>query len=191
MQRFELDVDQNFEIHTSYHNDFFLLRTRILVNGRNTEISSSKEGDPVLNFCHSGKTTSIKLRLVESTISPILVQYGVNHVNTFYYNQSPLFHVVFSSESCLQSFILATGEVKCDLEPKLQPLFQKTILETESAPQLTVKLQPEIFFVSPNQQTSKGAELHLVTPGNCSTFVTRWKNSKLFDFGALYEEKGK
>ena len=39
-QRFEIVVDPNFEIHTSYHNDFFLLKTRVLVNGVNTEIRS-------------------------------------------------------------------------------------------------------------------------------------------------------
>ena len=61
VQRFEIDVDPNFEIHTSYHNDFFLLRTRVLVNGENTEIRSVKEGKyegPVLNFRHSGTTVS-------------------------------------------------------------------------------------------------------------------------------------
>ena len=54
-----LEIAPNFEIHTSYHNDLFLLRTRVLVNGENTEIRSVREGDyegPVLNFCHFGDT---------------------------------------------------------------------------------------------------------------------------------------
>ena len=58
-QRVEMDVDPNFEIHTSYHSDFFLLRTRVLVNGDNTEIRSLKEGKyegAVLNFRHSGSS---------------------------------------------------------------------------------------------------------------------------------------
>ena len=194
IQRFEIDVDPNFEIHTSYHNDFFLLRTRVLVNGETTEIRSVKEGKyegPVLNFRHSGTTVSTKLHLVASTVSPILVQCGIYHVDTFYYEQSPLFHVVFSSESCLKNFILATGEVKSALEPKLQSLFrEKSILEVESAQQFNVEIQPDLFLVSPNRQETKGAEAHLVTAENCFTFVTRWKCSKLFDFGALYQEKG-
>ena len=41
-----------------------------------------------------------------------------------------------------------------------------------------------------NQQEVKGAELHLVTAENCSSFVTHWKDSKLFDFGSLYQERG-
>ena len=193
VQRFGLDVDPSFEIHTSYHNDFFLLRTRVLVDGENTEIRSIKEGKyegPVLNFRHSGSTVNTKLHIVASTVSPILVQCGIYHVDTFYYEQSPLFHVVFSSESCLKNFVLAIEEVRSALEPKLQSLFLKSALQLESAQQLTVEVQPDLFLVSPNRQETNGAEVHLVTAENCSDFVTHWKDSKLFDFGALYQEEG-
>ena len=188
-----LEIDPDFNIHTSYHNDFFLLRTRVLVNGEKTEIRSVREGKyegPVLNFPHSCSTVKTKLLSISQTVSPILVQYGVYHVDTFYYEQSPLFHVVFSSELCLKNFILATEEVKSALEPKLQSLFLKSVLQAESAQQLTVEVQPDLFLVSPNRQETKGAEVHLVTVENCTNFVTRWKNSKLFDFGALYQEEG-
>ena len=190
-------VDPDFNIHTSYHNDFFLLRTRVLVNGENTEIRSVREGKyegPVLNFRHSDNTISTKLSLILNTISPILAQHGVYHSDTFYYKQSPLFHVVFSSELCLKKFILAIGEVKSALEPKFQSLFLKSVLQAESAQQLTVEVQPDLFLVSPNRQETKGAEVHLVTVENCSNFVTRWKDSKLFDFESdfesLYPEEG-
>ena len=108
---------------------------------------------------------------------------------TFYYEQCPLFHVVFSSVSCLKNFILAIGEVKSALEPKLQSLLS-SILNTPSAQQLTVKVHLDLFLVSPNCQLTKGAEVHLVTAENCSDFVTRWKDSKLFDFESLYQEEG-
>ena len=188
-----LEVDPSFDIHSSYHNDFFLLRTRVLVNGENTEIRSIKEGKyegPVLNFRrHSaaGSTVNTKLRLIAGIVSPILIQHGVYHVDTFYYEQSPLFHVVFVSEYCLKKFILAIEEVKSALEPKLQSLF---LNQTESAQNLTVEVQPDLFLVSPNRQEVKGAELHLVTAENCSSFVAHWKDSKLFDFGSLYQERG-
>ena len=192
-RRVEIEIDPDFEIHTSFHNDFFLLRIRVLVNGENTEIRSigkAKYKGPVLNFSHSGSTISTKLHLISSTVSPILVQYGVYHVDTFYYEQSPLFHVVFSSESCLKNFILAMGEVQSALELKLQSLFSYN-LETESLQQLTiVKVQADLFLVSPVHKMAKGAEVQLVTAENCSTFLNRWKDSKLFEFGTLYQEKG-
>ena len=188
-----LEVDPDFEIHTSYHTDFFLLRTRVLVNGENTEIRSVREGKYeglVLNFRHSGTTISTKLSSILKAVSPILVQYGVYHVDTFYYEQSPLFHVVFFSESCLKNFIVGIEEVKSALEPKLQFLFQKSVLETEPLQQVTVEVQPDLFLVSPDLQETKGAKLqHLVTETDCSSFVT-WKHSKLFDFRPLYQDGG-
>ena len=193
VRRFDIDVDPDFNIHTSYHNDFFLLKTSLLVNGENTGITSVREGKyegPVLNFRHSDSTVSATLSSISNTaISPILVQYGVYHVDTFYYEQSPLFHVVFSSESCLKNFILAMGEVKSALEPKLQTLFSENALKTESPQQLTVEVQLDLFLVSPNRQEIKGAKFHLVTVENCSDFVTHWKDSKLFDFESFYWQK--
>ena len=57
MQRLvDIEVDSNFNIHTSYHNDFFLLRMKVLVNGENVMISSVNKGiyvEPIMT-CHDG-----------------------------------------------------------------------------------------------------------------------------------------
>ena len=203
-----LEVDPNFSIHTSYHNDFFLLRTKVLVNGENTEIRSKNDSyvgrfqgfwsvrvfrpifegfegtyeGPVLSFCHSGRTISTELWLFAEIVSRILQQYGVYHVDALYYERSPLFRVVFTSESCLKKFILAIGEVKSALEPKLRLFFARRLNSVESVRQLTVGVHPELFLVSPDRH--RGFENYLVTAENYSTSVTRWKNSKLFDFGS-------
>ena len=84
-QRFEIDVDPNFEIHTSYHKDFYPLRTRVLVNGENTEIRSVRERrceEPALNFCQSGSTVTTTLWSITNIISSFLPKYGVYHVET-------------------------------------------------------------------------------------------------------------
>ena len=198
-QHFEIEIDPNFEIHTSYHNDFFLLRTRVLVNGENTEIRSVREGkyeQPALNFCHSGSTICTTLSSITNIVSSFLPEYGVYHVDTFYYEQSPLFHVVFSSESCLRKFLQMIGNFKYTMELELLSTLSEClkscrVCETELLQHFTVEVQPDLFLVSPNRQETKGAEVHLVTAENCSSLVTHWKDSKLFDFGALYQEKEK
>ena len=195
MQRLVDEVDPDFSIHTSYHSDFFLLKTRVLVNGENTKIEFVKEGscgEPVMSFCHDGNTISTKLWLIASALSPILHQYGVYHVDTFYYEQSPLWHVIFSSESCLRFFLLKIPRVRSSMESEILSVFLEfmKINQMESPRSFTVEVQPELFLVSPNLQKAKGPELQLVTIENCSIFVTHWKNSKLFDFGSLYQEKG-
>ena len=193
MHRVVHKVDPEFNIRTSYHNDFFLLRTRVLVNGENATIRS-KEGsykDPVMSFCYGGSAISTKLWSIKDTISPILHKCGIYHVDMFYYEQSPLFHVVFSSESCVMKFLQEIQTVKNSMQVELQSVLLCSMKASQTASQsFTVKVQPELFLVSPNRQERKGAELHLVTTENCACFVTRWKNSKLFDFGSLYEEEG-
>ena len=193
MQRLvDIEVDSNFNIHTSYHNDFFLLRTKVLVNGENATITSVKQGsyeEPVIGFCSGDSTISTKLWSIEKTISPILNKCGVYHVDTFYYEQSPLFHVVFSSESCLKKFLLEIEMVKHAMQLDLLRVFLKSV-KTELSQDWVIVVEPELFLVSPNHQNTKGADLHLVTTENCSTFAGQWKDSKLFDFGILYGEKG-
>jgi len=196
----DIEIDQEFQLHTSYHNDFFLLRTKVLVDGKSAEIRSVKEGGyegPVLKICHSGSTSSTKLWLIANTISPILHRCGVYHVDTFYYEQSPLFHTVFTSELCLRKFLLAIGEIKSALEKQLHSLLspnlksiQCHVPEADSPQELTIEVQPELFLVSPNQQKKKGADLCLITIENCSDHLTHWKSSKLFEFSSLYQEEG-
>ena len=86
-RRIDIEIDREFQLHTSYHNDFFLLRTKVLVDGKSTEIRSvSEEGydGPALKVCRSGSTSSTKLWRIENAISPILHRCGVYHVDTFY-----------------------------------------------------------------------------------------------------------
>ena len=189
LQRVDVETDPDFNIHSNYYNDFFLLRTRMLVNGRNTEIRSIRDGKYVRAvFYYSGNTTGIKLLLVVTTISAVLHQYGVYHVDTFYCEvQSLLFRTVFSTELCLKKFILVIGEVKSALEQQLQSLFS---IETKSVQQLTVEVQSELLLVSPSQQKAKRPEINLVTAENYSNFLIRWKDSELFDFRCFYQEEG-
>ena len=189
MQRVvDTEVDSDFNLHTSYHNDFFVLRTTVLVNGENTsEIGSVKEGsyeNPVMKFCHGDIT--INVWLIVSAISPVLHDHGVYHVNTFYYEQSPLFHVEFRSETDLKKFLLEIGDVEHRMEVELLSMLSK-ILKTE---RLAIIVQPELYLVSPNREKPGEAELYLMTAENCSDFVDRWKDSKLFTFASLHWKRG-
>ena len=192
-QPVDTEVESDFNIHTSYHNDLFLLRTRVLVNGENTQISSIREGSyekPVISFSDGSSTISTKLWLIANTISPVLHKCGVYHVDTFYYEQSPLFHVVFSSETCLKKFLIEISDVKRLMELELLSILSECI-KPESSQQLATVVQPDLFFVSPNRQQLGEAEVHVVTAENCSTFVSHWKDSTLFNFPSLQWERSK
>ena len=166
---------QEFNIHTSFPTDTFLLKTSVTVNGENTQIKSVKE-EPTLVY---GSTINAKLWLITNTISPILHKFGVYHMDTFYYEQSPLFHVVFSSEACLNKFLLEMEMIKYAMQVKIWSL----LLKSDSSQGMLVEVHPELFLVFPDWQKTMEVDLHLITAGNCSTFATRWKNHNLFDFG--------
>ena len=199
MQRLvDIDVDPEFKIHTSYHANFFLLRTKVLVDGKSTEIRSVKEGsyeEPALTFCYSGNTVATELWPIAKTFSPIFHLCGVYHIDTFYYEQSPLFHVVFSSESCLKKFLSEIGSLKLAMETELLSIFSECTkavppLKTESAQSLAIEVRAELFLVVPNHQKLNGVDLHSVTTDNYSTLMTHWKDSQLFEFASLYQEEG-
>ena len=189
-QRVEMESD--FNLHTSYHKDFFLLRARVLVNGENTKITSVKKGsdeDPVMSFCHDSRTFTTKLWPIANTISPLLQNFGIHHVlNTFYSKQSLLFHVTFSSVLHLEKFFLEISEVQCTMKQTVLSMIS-SIHGIESPQSITVEVQHDLFLVSPDLHTdAKGAELYLVTPENCSSSATHWKNSKLLDFESLFQD---
>ena len=193
MQRLvDIEVDSDFNIHTSYH-DFFLLRTKVLVNGENATIKSVKEGsyeEPVMSFSHGGTTISTKLWLIANSISPILHKCGIYHVDTFYYEQSPLFHVVFSSESCLKKFLQEIGDVKHLVEAELLSILSENLMK-ELPQRLATIVKLDLFLVSPNRHEAGEADVHLVTAENCFAFATHWKDSKLFNFASLHWEGSK
>jgi len=193
-----IESDPEFRIHTTYHSDFFVLRAEVKVNGKSTDVKEGGTKGPVLSFRHSGDTIST-LRQIANTITPKLRQYGVCHVDMFYYELSPLFHVVFSSKSCLIKFLdLADiGEVQSALESNLLHLFshdhngeQRPAVEAESSQHFTVEVQLELYLISPSKEKAKGAELYRLTADNCSSLAARWKKSSLFDFGPLYQGEG-
>ena len=195
MQRLvDIDVDPDFKIHTSYHNNFFLLRTKVLVNGKITKILSVKEGsyeEPALTFCYSGNPISTKLWPIANTFSPIFHQCGVYHIDTFYYEQSPLFHVVFSSQSCLKKFLSEIGSLEHNMGTELLSIFSEcTKAMPQSSQSLAIEVRAELFLVVPNRQKLKGADLHSVTTDNHSTLMARWKDSQMFEFASLYQEEG-
>ena len=97
---------------------------------------------------------------------------------------------MFSSESCLKKFLQEIGDVKHLMEVELLSILSE-YLKTESPQLLTTIVQLDLFLVSPNRHEAGEADVHQVTAENCSTFVTHWKDSKLFNFASLHWEGSK
>ena len=182
--------DPDFKIHTSYHNSFFILRTPIHINGLPVQIRSTGQG-PLLSFTQSGVTISVKLWEISHLVGPIFLKYGVYNVDTFYYEQCPLFQVAFPSEDLLNRFLLASEAVSSEVDSALSEIFTQRAQSSESDEALdstpfNVQAKVELFLVTPSHEKNKAAVIHPITLSNFSVCTSLWKNSELFEFGRVF-----
>ena len=180
--------DPGFKIHTSYHNSSFILRTPICINGLPVQIRATSHG-PTLNFTQSGVNISVKLLEISCLLDPIFLKYGIYHVDTFYYEQFPLFQVAFPSEVSLQRFLFAVDAARSEVESALTGMFTQRAQSSESGKGLNttplkVQAKVELFLVSPTK--NKATNIYPITLSNLSSCTSLWRNSELFEFGRVF-----
>ena len=175
-----------FTPYTTYYSSFFLLRTPVTISGQPAEIGYSQSSELTLNSRYPN--LGVTFRSISSNLETVLKKYGVSHVSSFWCEQVPLFQVNFSSEYKLRKFLLAQQRVQSELAT----LFSAKLAEhdptaTPGAPphDIPTTVQTQLFLISPDA-VKKDARVVAVTLENHSTCMTLWKESELFDFGALF-----
>ena len=190
----ESDIEYLSSIHTCYHRRFFLLRTPLSVCGNPVKIRLCN-GSPILTCHHSGQELSAALASVSREVAMVLRNHGVYHVDTFYYEQVPLFSVVFSSKSNLKRFLASSSaQVKSGLESAIGKKFTTKLESSESRPpESASKLQPsqpkltlniELYLVTPDKGK---ADVELVTLANYSHYSSQWQDSRMFEFVDVFQ----
>lgn len=104
-----------FNLHSCYYNDFFLLRVLISINGSPAKIEIDSTGTSVIK--HSAKRDVSLSSLVPWIATALSQKYGVYHVDTFWHEkvQAALFLVVFSSKTSVRKFLENKERIKLDL----------------------------------------------------------------------------
>ena len=194
-------------LHTCYYKKFFLLRMSVKVNGKPTQVTLNSRGYPVLQYYSEDEETGIDIKLNMSVVSRLvtheLVNYGVYHVDTYYYDNVPIFSVTFALKAQLEKFLRSNNtEVKVAIDRLLGEEFQKEYTEilkktsklsvnTDS----TLHLNTEILKKTSKLLVNTDSTLHLITPcesnkptvvrvtlANFSTLRCTWQQSELFTF---------
>ena len=188
----EAECDYLNSIHTCYHSSFFLLRTPVTLGGKPVEIRVH-EGSPALIYHHSKQEFGVSLSAMSRKVAEVLRKHGVYHVDTFYYEQVPLFSVVFSSKSSLKRFLtVASGRVKRELECAVGEEFTKQLTfpdDTSSNSQpihFEVSINIESYLITPDRQNNT-ADVQLVTLANYSHYSSEWQNSRVFEFAHIFQ----
>ena len=191
----ESEIEYLSSIHTCYHRKFFLLRTPLSVCGKPVEIRLCN-GSPMLTCHHSGQELSAALSSVSHKVAGVLRNHGVYHVDTFYYEQVPLFSVVFSSKSNLKRFLASSSaQVKSSLESTIGEEFTTKLGPSQPAkpaskfqpshPKLTLNI--ELYLITPDRKEKGKAEVELVTLANYSHYSSQWQGSRMFEFTDVFK----
>lgn len=174
-----------FTPHSTYYNNFFLLRTSVTIGGQ-----------PAVINCISGKLTlgcrypelSVAFPSVSIRVEEILQKYGVLNVGNFYCEDAPLFQVGFSSEYMLRKFLRLRSRVQSELASLISSSLtgvQGAAKPTALKAPFKTSMQADLFLVQPDPVKVEG-RIVPVTLENCSACMSLWKDSELFDFGSIY-----
>ena len=177
-------------IHTCYHKSFFLMRIPISVNGKPAEIKLREDGSPTLNCCYNKCSISVNLSAVSHKVAQTLLEHGVYHTDTFYYEQVPLFSINFSSKSCLRDFLVQMKSVirvalNATLSEHLTEEHKKPFIPESHQVLVPVDVDAELYLVTPGSDQNHTAKVEAVTLARCSHFTTQWKRGMVFGFQSL------
>ena len=196
-----------FNLHSCYYNDFFLLRTLIVVNGTPAEIKIDPSGTSRIQHSESGIDYPLS-SLVPGVAITLSENHGVYHIDTFYHEQVALFSVVFPSQSGLRKFLESKEKVESDLAELFSTQFKTVPMASQQTPsclvmvseqdldgqesQLQVIISAELFLASPAQSKTdeQPPEVHKVTLATFEHFIEKWQQSKLFYFeSSMFSDK--
>ena len=195
-----------FNLHSCYYNDFFLLRTPIAINGTPAEVKIDPSGTSRIRHSESG--IDYPLSKLSYGVAPLVRKHGVYHIDTFYHEQVALFSVVFPSQSGLRKFLENKEQVESDLTEVLSTQFntgleasqqtapqaiESLVSGQDQSQQLQVSINAELFLASPacsSEQEEQPPEVHKVTLATFEHFIEKWQQSKLFDFdSSMFSDK--
>ena len=163
-----------FELHTCYYNAVFLLRARISSNGRPLEMRKHG-GLPILRDSQL-HDVSVGLAHLSQKFGPVLQQYSVYHIDTFYYDEAPAFAVVFHSRDGVKNVLSKMPSLEAGLASTFVSLQSHTSLPL-------VEANMALYLMEPcNRECAGKPNLRQVTLGNYQSCIDVWQESKLFEF---------
>ena len=171
-------------LHTCYYKKFFLLRMSVKVNGKPTQVTLNSQGYPVLQYYSEDEETGIDINMsvVSKLVTHELVNYGVYHVDTYYFDNVPIFSVTFAFKAQLEKFLRSNNtQVKVAVDRLLGEEFQKRYTEImKKTSKLSVNTDSTLHLITPCEYNKP--TVVRVTLANFSTLRCTWQQSELFIF---------
>ena len=165
----------------------------VKVNGKPTQVTLNSLGYPVLQYCSEDEETGIDINMsvVSKLVTHELRNYGVYHVDTYYYDKVPIFSVTFALKAQLEKFLRSNNtKVKVAVDRVLGEEFQKTYTKIlKKTTTLSVNTDSTLHLITPCKMSeSNKPTVVRVTLANFSALcMEQWQSSKLFTFRDIEE----
>ena len=165
--------------HTGYYLTFFVMKTPLIMNGQPAQITSD---DGHLTLSCRNPPVSITFDSLIGEVDAVVKTYGLEVVSNYWCEEVPLFELKLSSQRSLKRFLRLQDQLQSELASRISAnLTQKQ----QSVGPIVVYAHCEVHMLTPRPET-KDAKVLVVTSENIDTCATIWRESEVFNFGALY-----
>ena len=174
--------------HTTLYNNFFLLRTKVVINGQQAVVQSDREGRLTLNCRYP--EVGVTFDSLVTDVNEILESHGMEAVTEPWCEEVPLFKIKVFSNDDLMKLISLERKIKRHLISRIDA---RMTVELQSwapdncapPPSLHVQVEPQVFLLIPNYPTNDGKIIQ-VTKNNVPSCMALFLESEVFNFGALF-----
>ena len=166
--------------YTTYHRNIFLLRVHLTINDQPGQISISNDGHLTIGCRYP--PVSITFDSLTTEVETIVKKYGVKGVSNYWCEDVALFELRLSSHDNLKKFLHSEEKVQKELESRLTAVL---VQQQRSPEPVAVYAHTEVYMLTPRPE-SNDARIVRVSSENLATCTTLWRESEVFNFGALF-----
>ena len=164
--------------HTAYHLNIFLLRVHLTINDQPAQISSDRGH---LTIGSRYPPVSITFDSLTTEVETIVKKYDLKGVSNYWCEDVPLFELKVPSHEDLKRLLRSEEKVQKELETRITAM----LTQQQSPEPVAVYADAEVYMLTPLPE-SKDASITRVTSENLTKCTTEWRESEVFNFGALF-----
>ena len=169
--------------HTTYHRNFFLLRVHLTINDQPAQISSDRGH---LTIGSRYPPVRITFDSLTTEVETIVQNYGLKGVSNYWCEDVPLFELKVPSHDNLKRLLRSEERVQKELESRITAMLtQQQQQSPEPVEPVAVYADAEVYMLTPLPE-GKDASITRVTSENLAKCTTEWRESEVFNFGALF-----
>ena len=184
----ELKERSRHRHHTTLYSNFFLLRTKVVIDRQQAVVQSDREGGLALNCRYP--EVGVTFDSLVTDVNEILERHGMEAVTEPWCEEVPLFKIKVFSNDDLMKLISLERKIKRDLAARIDArmtveLQSRAQDDSAPPPRLHVKVEVQVLLLIPNYDTKDGTIIQ-VTKDNVPLCMALFLESEVFDFGALF-----